>query len=126
MCFFSFNEDVCTKESTKIYAKSDDQLSILCGNPSLSNSFQDSLRRGRSMQHKYFYNIYITDSEQVNTDRDGNKADLMFTCDAKLTSSNNQDYVVKKSVNRLSSILPFPIGNFQGFQEGKRYWLFSK
>jgi len=120
-----FNEDLCTEESRRIYAKSDDQLSILCGNPSLSNSFQDSLRRGRSMQHKYFYNIYITDSLDVHNARDGNRADLMYVCDAKLTSSSNQDYVVKKSVNRLSSILPFPIGNFQGFQEGKKYWLFT-
>lgn len=118
----SFNLNLCTGNSRVFHARLNDELNLLCGNPSLSKVFQGEVG---SQSNKFNYNVYLTDNGSVFKDRNGSKANPIYNCELK--KDNNQNYVLQSFKFLLSENLPpNQLGKFKGFKEGKSYWLFSK
>jgi len=115
-----FNQALCTRNSRVLHAQLNDELNILCGNPSLSKVFQGDVG---SQSTLFNYNVYLTDNSNVYRERNGSKANPIYNCELK---KDNQNYVLQSFKFVLSERLPpGQLGKFKGFKEGKSYWLFT-
>lgn len=121
---YSFDKDLCTENSRIFHARLNDELNILCGNPSLSKVFQGDVG---SQSTLFNYNVYLTDDEAVYIKRNGSKANPIYNCELKKDGINKQNYILQSFKFLLSENLPpRQLGKFKGFRQGKSYWLFSK
>jgi len=123
-CLYRFNQKKCSSRSRKFYAKLNDELNIVCANPDFNIGIDTTQRKHNS---ELFYNVYYTDIESVYKQRNGTAvgATLVHKCrvrDVELGAGFFSAAVFKKQV--LLSL--YPLGGFQGFRQGKKYWFFSK